>query len=73
MTPIELKECFEEHYDVSITTDGLKKIYEHYSLFDENIIDDAYECCVEQYDDADEAFEKLGGICHNKSVQYLEG
>ena len=72
MTAKQLKDAFEEHYEVGVTRDGMKKIYQHYSIFDEDIIEEAYECCIEQYEDAQEAFDKLGGICHNKSVQYLE-
>ena len=72
MTAGEVKIIFEEHYDVSIAKDGMKEIYKHYSRFDENIIEEALECCFEQYEDAQEAFEKLGGVCYNKSVQYLE-
>jgi len=72
MTANELKIVFEEHYEVSVSKDGMRKIYQHYSRFDEDIIEDSLECCFEQYEDPYEAFEKLGGICHNKSVQYLE-
>ena len=72
MTAKELKDAFEEHYEVTITKDGMKKIYLHYSQFDEDIIEESLECCFEQYEDAQEAFEKIGGICFNKSVKYLE-
>ncbi len=72
MTAKDVKTLFEEHYDIAITKDGMKKIYQHYSRFDEEIIEEALECCFEQYEDAQEAFDKLGGICFNKSVQYLE-
>jgi len=72
MTAEELKECFEEHFECEVTGDGMKKIYQHYSRFDENIIQEAYEACMEQYEDAQEAFDKLGGICHNKSCVYVE-
>jgi len=72
MTAKEVKILFEDHYGVTLTEDGLKKIYEHFSLFDENIIEESLECCFIQYEDANESFEKLGGICHSKSVQYIE-
>jgi len=49
----------------------MKKIYQHYSKFDEEVIQQSFEACMEQYDDANEAFDKLGGICHNKSSEYV--
>ncbi len=72
MTPEDFKFLFEQHYDVSITKPGMKVIYKLYSRFDADIIDEAFDCCTEQYYDGEEAFEKLGGICYNKSTQYVE-
>ncbi len=72
MTAETLKECFEEHFECKINDCGMKKIHEHYSIFDEDIIQEAFEICMEQYEDAQEAFDKLGGICHNKSCVYVE-
>ncbi len=72
MTAEELKDCFEERYSCEITDDGMKKIYQHYSKFDKDIIQESFEICIEQYDDAEEAFDKLGGICHNKSCVCIE-
>ena len=72
MTLEHIKMLFEEHYNVGISKDGIKKLHQHFSRFDDDIIEDALQCCFDQYEDAHEAFDKLGGICHNKSVEYLE-
>ncbi len=72
MTTKQLHNAFQDHYEIAITKDGTKAIYKLYSRFDEDVIEEALECCFEQYEDAQEAFDKLGGICFNKSVQYLE-
>ena len=68
----EVKELFEENYQVEIARDGIKKLHEHFARFDEDIIEEALICAIEQYEDAQEAFNKLGGICYNKQQQWFE-
>ena len=72
MTPRDFTVLFEEHYEVRIARDGKKKIYEHFSRFDQDIIEDSLETAFYQYDDAQEAFDKIGGICYNKQQQWFE-
>ncbi len=72
MNTQEFKATFEDHYVGKITKDGMKQIYSIYSKYEESVITTALKCCFDQYTDAQDALDKISGICHNKTTRYWE-
>ncbi len=67
MKMTEFIETFEFEYDVEINKSGVRKLHKLYSRFEEEIICEALGAAMEQYEDAEDAFDKIGGICYNMS------
>lgn len=61
-------ETFESPFNVEITSRGRAKIRSLIQQYGFDEVVTASDIAVNKYETANEAFEKLGGICYNRSI-----
>lgn len=72
----EIAEIFEDNYDVKLNDQGLIKIATWITEYSLDEVETAIDIALMQYDDAIEAFLKLGGILYKRREarqKYFEG
>jgi hypothetical protein len=72
----EIAEIFEDNYDVKLNDRGLVKIASWITEYSLDEVETAIDIALMQYDDAVEAFSKLGGILYKRREarqKYFEG
>lgn len=72
----EIAEMFEDNYEVKLKDQGLIKIATWITEYSLDEVETAIDIALMQYDDAIEAFLKLGGILYKRREarqKYFEG
>ena len=72
----EIAEIFEDNYEVKLNDQGLIKIATWIAEYSLDEVETAIDIALMQYDDAVEAFLKLGGILYKRREarqKYFEG
>ena len=72
----EIAEIFEDNYEVKLNDQGLIKIATWIKEYSLDEVETAIDIALMQYDDAVEAFLKLGGILYKRREarqKYFEG
>lgn len=72
----EIAEMFEDNYEVKLNDQGLIKIATWITEYSLDEVETAIDIALMQYDDAVEAFLKLGGILYKRREarrKYFEG